>query len=279
MIFESFDSFRELLENDELMQDFYEETAHFRGKQSQDFFRINSAHEDYSVEFLDQLLDQNKMVSIGDYTFRIDMSNKAVYVVSKGSVLEEALVQEEYQKKGIMKFSTDNDVLDLLEEGYTSSPQIANSAILCGGGCDSFDLSTPSTFFSPSPNNYSTRVRYVKAGIYFELSYHFYMNWAIGPVTINQSNSPTSTHQAIYRGNCRRSDLVTRSDNGVPTLMSFESIGTNLNPFGPSSINFKRSLWRRSEGLRIISLTVNFQVAGLSINANSQSISCNIVSI
>lgn len=276
IIFDSFDSFRNMLEDDALMENFYQETSLLRVNSPDKYFRLANYENDDSIDFLDQLLDQHKMVSIGDYTFRIDLSSKSVYVVPFGSLLENSLIQEDYAAKGVMKFSTDDDVLDLLEDGYTSSPQTANLAILCGGGCSSFDLSTPTTPFVPTPNTFSTRVRYFKAGIYFELSYHFYMNVALGPLALTNLNSPISTHQAIYRGNCRRSDLVIRSDNGVPILMSLNGQNSNWNTGSPSFLNFKRTLWSRSEGLRIISLNVDFEVVSAGINTSSRTISCNI---
>lgn len=280
MIFDSFESFRNMLEDDALMEDFYQETSLLRVNSSDKYFRLASFDDDDSIEFFDQLLDQNKMVSIGDYTFRIDLPSESVYVVPFGSPLENSLIQEDYAAKGVMKFSTDDDVLDLLEEGYTSSPQTANSVILCGGGCKSFDLSTPEVLFVPHPSNYSTRVRYVKAGIYFELMYHFYMNLPLGgPGQLTNQNSPFSTHQAIYRGNCRKSNLVNRSDNGIPLMMAPENSTTSISPAAPSFINFKRKLWRRSEGLRIISLTVDFEVASLNIIVKSRTISCNVENI
>lgn len=279
MIFDSFESFRNMLEDDALMEDFYQETSLLRVNSSDKYFRLASFDDDDSIEFLDQLLDQNKMVSIGDYTFRIDLPSESVYVVPFGSPLENSLIQEDYAAKGVMKFSTDDDVLDLLEEGYTSSPKTANLAILCGGGCSSFDLSTPTTPFVPFPNSFSTRVRYFKAGIYFELSYHFYMDVTVGPVALTNLNSPISTHQAIYRGNCRRSDLVNRSDNGIPILMSLNGQNSSWNSGFPSFLNFKRTLWSRSEGLRIISLTVDFEVISSGINTTSRTISCNIGNI
>ncbi len=211
------------------------------------------------------------MVTIGDFTFRIDMPNKSVFAVTKNSNLENSLIQKDFSVKGIMKFSTDDDVLYLLEEGFSGSPKTENSSIFCGGGCGSYDLETAATPFVPTGNYYYTRVRYVKAGIYFELSYHFYIYWVIAPLILNTQNQPYSTHIAIYQGNCRRSDLTNHEQNNQRLLMSVTSAGlVNFSSF----YNYKKTLWQRSEGLRRISLTVNFDVPVIPINANSRTITC-----
>jgi hypothetical protein len=275
LIFDSFASFRNMLEDDALMEDFYQETSLLRVNSSDKYFRLASFDDDDSFEFLDQLLDQNKMVSIGDYTFRIDLPSESVYVVPFGSPLENSLIQEDYAAKGVMKFSTDDDVLDLLEEGYTSSPQTANLAILCGGGCGSSNLSTPVAPFLAHPNHYWTRVRYVKAGIYFELSYHFYMYWQIYPGIV-PGNEPFSRHWATYRGNCRRSNLTDHKDNDTRKLMKLKKVTYGKNSWDTwGEANYKTALWTRSEGLQRISLVVDFDVPNFQISARSRTISCN----
>lgn len=270
IIFKDFESYRSLLENPDLLESFYATTSQFRKENNQKYFRVNNEDESDN-EFLDQLLDDNQMVTIGEYTFRVDMPNKSVFAVPKNSSLENSLIQKDYSLKGVMKFSTDDDVLYLLEEGFFGSPKTENSSILCGGGCPSYDLSTTQTPFAPTGNYYYTRVRYVKAGIYFELSYHFYIYWGIAPLILNNQNQPSSTHIATYQGNCRRSDLTNHENNNQRLLMSVTSADLS---FFSALYNYKNILWRRSEGLRRINLTVNFDVPAIPIFASSQTINC-----
>lgn len=262
----NFESFRKLTESDSLKA-LLEKHNDLENRRSTNL-RTTEEQEDLG-DFLGSILNNENMLSIGDYTFKVLINEEIVYVIGKNSKLDQFLIDGNYSKKGIMRFSTNDDVLNLLENGFTSSPDSKNG-FLCGGGCSSYDLSTPWMPFNPTGNSYSTRVRYVKAGIYFELSYHMYMNWLIGP-PINNANSPFATHQVRYQKNCD-STIRQDSSNGKPQIMSLHSV----EQFGISSgrYNFKRNLYARTEGLKKIFVNVNFTVNSPSINVNSNTINC-----
>lgn len=263
-----------MLENEEVMLDFYEQATRFRDQQNQKYFRLNSEEEDNSIEFLDQLLDPNQMVTIGDYTFRLDLPNEAVYVVAKGSPLQEALIQKDYQKKGIMKFSTSDDVLDLLEAGHTSSPQTANSAIFCGGGCNAYK-NLLRTIDLGNYNNVESEVNYIKAGIYFELSHHifsFYMSTPSGldPNNGNTPPAPLTSYNARYTPNCRNSSEVIKNEINIEMkYKSKEPGGFFVNSF---IFKFKDSLYKSTRGLRKISFTPTYSTRG--VNFSGATINC-----
>lgn len=94
-IFKDFESYRNLLESPGLLESFYETSSQFRQDNKQKYFRVNNEDENDN-EFLDQLLDDNQMVTIGEYTFRVDMPNKAVFAVPKNSNMENSLIQKDF---------------------------------------------------------------------------------------------------------------------------------------------------------------------------------------
>jgi hypothetical protein len=265
LVFDDFESFRSLVENDSLSELFVKSRKEETRSTLSISSKINS-DENFPDGFLEYILNENNLVTIGDYTFQISLPTESVYAILNDSQLENSLILKDYSKKGIMKFSTSDDVLDLIENGYKGSPESPNAGIFCGGGCDSYDLSTPVTPFNPSGNEYYTRVRYVKAGIYFEVSYHVYMKWLLGPINFNTTNSPYSIHTFSYVGNCN-SSVRQHEDNGTSQMMAINSSDGNV-------YNFKRTIYRRSEGLKKILLNVNFTVLNPNINVNSRTINC-----
>ena len=146
-------------------------------------------------DFLTLLLNQNGVIRLGEYYFKVDFNNEKVLVArEQGDLLNS-------QSKAVMSFSTSDDVLTLLEAGYTSSPEEnsgGRTEFLCGGGCASYDLGTD---YLQDPNQLlwnkiTTRQRYVKAGIYFELSHHCYTYFFQKP-----SNRGTYTPSQPILGN------------------------------------------------------------------------------
>lgn len=269
VVFENFDRFRSIAESDSLKNLLIEKRSEFGTSFSRPNSRTTEENE-FPEGFLEYILDPTNSVVIGDYLFQVHFSEELVYAAPVNTGAADQLQEGKVDAKGIMKFSTNDDVLDLIESGYTSSPGGENAAIFCGGGCSSYDLSTSTAPFNPSGNWYYTRVRYVKAGIYFELSYHMYMHWLIAPIALNSQNIPYSTHNIKYERNCK-STIIQAGNNGVSQLMSLQS--SDLNGVS-ATYNFKRGIYSSTQGLKKILMNVNFQVIAPGINVNSQTLNC-----
>lgn len=268
--FTSFDDYRNLVESEAEKELFM--TSRRQELQTTPNARINSPDITQEIPdgFLEYLLDEKGTVIIGDYLFKVLYKDGIVYSAKKGTQAAIEIPLGKYDNKGVMKFSTEEDVLSLIEAGHTSSPGGLNAGIFCGGGCASYDLSTPVVPLPLSGNGYYTRVRYVKAGIYFELSYHFYMNWLIAPLAVTNVNSPFSSHSVQYVRNCD-SSTTQHSGNGISQMMSIQSADLN----GVSAVyNFKRDVYTSTQGLKKIFMNVNFQVTDPAINVNSQTLNC-----
>lgn len=269
--FTSFDDYRNLVESEAEKELFM--ASRRQELQTAPNARINSPDITQEIPdgFLEYLLDENGTVIIGDYLFKVLYKDGIVYAAKRTSQAANEIQEGKFDNKGVMKFSTEEDVLSLIEAGHTSSPGGLNAGIFCGGGCGSYDLSTPTTAFNPIGNYYYTRVRYVKAGIYFELSYHFYMHWLIPPVQFTTINSPYSNHNAKYVKNCG-STVREDSSNGLSQMMTPQNYPSD--PFTPFTFNFKRNLYSSSESLQKIFLQVSFDSIDPSIQVTSQTINC-----
>ncbi|MBS4071511.1 MAG: hypothetical protein KGZ90_09305 [Algoriphagus sp.] len=269
--FTSFDEYRNLVES-ELEKEMFMASRR-QEVQTRPSGRINNLDITQEIPdgFLEYLLDGNGTVIIGDYLFKVLYQDGFVYAAKKGTQAAIEIPLGKYDNKGVMKFSTEDDVLSLIEAGHTSTPGGINAGIFCGGGCGSYDLSTPTTAFNPTGNYSYSRVRYVKAGIYFELSYHFYMHWLIPPVQFTTLNSPYSNHTAKYVKNCG-STVREDSSNGLSQMMTPQNYPSD--PFTPFTFNFKRNIYSSTEGLQKIFLQVSFNSIDPSIQVTSQTINC-----
>lgn len=80
---------------------------------------IPADYEDYGI--LD-LLNEDGMIKIGEFTFKLDFVKEVVAAVSgEDETVLELLKNEDYQNEGIMLFSFNDDVLTLLEEGSSGT--------------------------------------------------------------------------------------------------------------------------------------------------------------
>lgn len=109
-----------------------------------------------------QLLNQDGVLRIGDYLFKVNLSKEEVRVVPffNSDSYTEALTLINSQSKEVMLFSTDDDVLDLLATGAQEK---------CGGS-SSFNEWSPSIYDGFIGGNYARfQAQYFKSGIYFSV--------------------------------------------------------------------------------------------------------------
>ncbi|NJO89651.1 MAG: hypothetical protein HC831_12425 [Chloroflexia bacterium] len=72
----------------------------------------------FEDDVLASVLNQEGIVQIENYVFKIDMKNDKVYVVTEKDA---ALLTADLKSPKVMIFSTDDEVLSMLELGYTGS--------------------------------------------------------------------------------------------------------------------------------------------------------------
>ena len=117
-------------------------------------------------EFLESILNENNIVEIGDYLYRINLLTEKVYVMSsdyESDLID--LVSEDITNTNIMEFTTGDDVIDLVErlEGATS-----RGCGGIGGGVYETDIMTLGQVNGENIN-LQAGVVFFRAGIYFSL--------------------------------------------------------------------------------------------------------------
>jgi hypothetical protein len=219
-------------------------------------------------DFLTLLLNQNGVIRLGEYYFKVDFNNEKVLVArEQGDLLNS-------QSKAVMSFSTSDDVLTLLDAGYTSSPEEnsgGRTEFLCGGGCASYNLGIEYPQNSISGNKIVTRSRYVKAGIYFELSHHCYTYFFQKPSVDKGTYTPLTTYSRKFVMNCGRQD---RHDSRTNFPMPFSGESTDVYTPGDVLWDWKQIIHAGTEGLRKIYLDTKYTVAGYNPNLSGDLLNC-----
>lgn len=176
-------------------------------------------------EFLGTLLNEDGLIAIGDRLFRVDLSEELVYAGHKDSVTVEEFklgMASASKNKALLAFSTDDDVLDLLNAGVRGTVSSNARTIGTGGSATTFGLFC-SEDGAPERkpkqdeeymiyDGYRYRVdakhAYQKAGIYFSLMSELkHMRKAVSAgelVTWSQYNTDISlTYTFKYKPKCR----------------------------------------------------------------------------
>ena len=122
--FTSFDEYRNLVES-ELEKGMFMASRR-QEVQTRPSGRINNLDITQEIPdgFLEYLLDGNGTVIIGDYLFKVLYQDGFVYAAKKGTQAAIEIPLGKYDNKGVMKFSTEDDVLSLIEAGHTSTPEV-----------------------------------------------------------------------------------------------------------------------------------------------------------
>ena len=133
------------------------------------FLANNSRVDKLMDDYLAVILNQDLIVQIGDNIYRINDANNSVFVLPAVYSSEyQDLVNEKRSNTHIKVFSTEDDVLDLLENGDQSKALFCNQS-----GIGSQQSSSPDA--SLVLGNVSTGAfhcwnRYLKLGIYYSLA-------------------------------------------------------------------------------------------------------------
>jgi len=126
----------------------------------------DTLYADYGI--LPQILNRDKIVKIGDYLIKVDLHTETVLVLeSKHREQYGDLAESNMTNENIMTFSTDDEVLTLLEQGATGS---VNSRLL--GWCED-PAAGPGRKKDHScyskKKRYKASVIYQRAGIYYSI--------------------------------------------------------------------------------------------------------------
>lgn len=122
-------------------------------------------------EYLASLLSPESIVQIDNYIFKIDACNKKVYALKAADEVYIAeLKKETPSHPKITVFSTDDEVLNLIEAGESGNPTARTALCLRESGADG-DKADVMDEYAAGPYVYRADIKHVyqKAGIYFSL--------------------------------------------------------------------------------------------------------------
>jgi hypothetical protein len=208
--------------------------------------RITSDTLPFEDEYLANFLTPEGVIEVGDYVFKINMPEEKVFVLHKdniGSHLTD-LYNENVIKDIVFEFSTNDEILTLLEEGYTGSPIENGKVEICRQSGAPSDKDYEQINYGGNVYRLNVKAVYQKAGIYFSLIgkgnalvktiFGFYDNHAIGM---------WANYNASWTPKCKSTS--TKSDN----CTSGFSNGTGM---------LTHRFYESSRGLHKYSLKINF---------------------
>lgn len=114
-------------------------------------------------DFLGQLLNVDGAIVIGENLFKVNLEEKKVYVVFYNDDYQEALTKINKNDKTVQTYSTEDDVLNLIQNGGVMLKA-------CGGSASFNDYEDKYINDGPNTSYILFRARYFKAGIYFRVT-------------------------------------------------------------------------------------------------------------
>ncbi len=127
----------------------------------------DTLYADYGI--LPQILNRDKIVKIGNYLIKVDLHTETVLVLeSKHREQYKDLAESNMTNENIMTFSTDDEVLTLLEQGATGSVNSRLSG-LCDDPAADPGKEREYVSYDGSKRRYKAKMAYQRAGIYFSL--------------------------------------------------------------------------------------------------------------
>ena len=130
----------------------------------------DTLYEDYGL--LPEILNEDKIVKIGEHLIKVDLHSETVAVLPVSNQEQyDDLVNDNYDNENIMLFSTEDEVLEMLDEGYYSN---GRSQLFCRDRKPKGEMEKVRYYYYSDPvAQYDYRVLvkhgYQKAGIYFSL--------------------------------------------------------------------------------------------------------------
>jgi len=123
---------------------------------------ISAENREVDEETFASLLNQDKMIKIGQNIIMVDMAEESTYVLTGGNTAQiKDLKKKSLSNESIQSYPNDVNVLDLLDGDDSSLFQKASY-------CDSYSTGWTQAGYC-NPHILEWRMRYFKAGIYYSL--------------------------------------------------------------------------------------------------------------
>jgi hypothetical protein len=218
------------------------------------------SEDEYSIvetnEFLSSILNEDALIGIGDFIFRIDFQNEIVYALPKSLTSQiDEFMSTNPANGNLLKFSTSDDVLSIIESGDYKDFKSGRTAFLCfrEGGAGARDSKYQATEVVEKANapslvmNADMKHVYQKAGIYFSLMLELKYMYKKADCSSLQCYSSLATDISAnvtyrYKRKC------TGNDTG--------NITTTFYAWGDNKLS--KRLWESTNALRLFYLDTKF---------------------
>ncbi|MEN9700994.1 MAG: hypothetical protein RIR55_297 [Bacteroidota bacterium] len=123
LIFKTSKDYKKIIEDttSRLRSKFFETVKNMKHTTYSEYLGLTKNNEDDSLigdEELAQILNEDWIVQIGDYLYRVNKPTESVYVLASSQIDDyQDLVNENMSNKNIRKFSTSDGVIELAENG------------------------------------------------------------------------------------------------------------------------------------------------------------------
>lgn len=215
IIFKSYVEYENLINDFQVSKEPQKFILEIRNKYKLQNSYIESHYPDsLQDEFLSSILNDNNIVQIGDYLYKVNLLTEKVYVLNteyESEIID--LITENTTNEYVMEFSTGDDVIDLVEklEGATTRG--------CGGiGGGSYRFpDTELGYVDGVKVTMTGGVKFFRAGIYFTLTGEVYYNPRSNAL---RDRVGTALHMAspgfwCKRKPCRNRDITIKNSGYV----------------------------------------------------------------
>ena len=211
LIFKTTDDYKKVVNNptEEIKSKFLKEVANFKHTTYSELLSKSKSSENDELlgdDDLAQILNEDWIVQIGDYLYRVNKPTELVYVLPASNVSEyQDLVNENVANKNIRKFSTEDDVVELAESGAEGQ-----KSLFCGeGGVGSRSQSAQHGSALNTTTGVTSTLRHSKFGIYFTIVMESYSNSYLSQFKFE---FPTSSNERRFKRRCQNVEYVPFSE-------------------------------------------------------------------
>ncbi len=206
LCFESIDYYESILDSDPKLNSAEILTEYLNGTDFKSYGKKFKENSEYEERFMDAIMNEDKIVKIGEWFIYIDMPTEQVLVLSETEEnAYDALLAGSNEE--IKEFSTGDDVLDHL--GNNSLPQDRD----CGG----IDGGTyPSSAQIYNGISFWSYVKFFRAGVYFRLTGGYESN-AIAYTYFNKSMEIQGPQAWCNRRPCESGTISTYPAGSIST--------------------------------------------------------------
>lgn len=237
LIFETTDDYRKVLNDptEEIKSKFLQELDNLKYKSYAEHLSLSKSSENDDLlgdDDLAQILNEDWIVQIGDYLYRVNKPTESVYVLPASNVSQyQDLVNESKANKNIRKFSTEDDVIELAESGAAGQ-----KGLFCGeGGVGSRSASINHGSAPNATTGVTSTLRHSKFGIYFTIVMESSSNWVLSQFKFE---FPTSSDQRRFKRRCQTVEYVPFS--GTNQWTSIMSVAEAKYKIRENTANFSK---------------------------------------